>query len=72
MGKHRKKHRKHKKLKLEVALSSDSTSASSSDDDAWEATAGQLALALAAVVEELGVLPNQAGNPSQPSRFYFC
>jgi len=76
MGKHRKKHHKHKKLKLELLLSTDS-STSSSDDDEWEATAGQLALALAAAVGEetmaamLGILPNQAGEPSQPSRLFF-
>ena len=69
-------HHKHKKLKLELLLSTDS-STSSSDDDEWEATAGQLALALAAAVGEgtmaamLGILPNQAGEPSQPSRFFF-
>jgi hypothetical protein len=76
MGKHRKKHHKHKKLKLELLLSTDS-STSSSDDDEWEATAGQLALALAAAVggetmaAMLGILPNQAGEPSQPSRLFF-
>ena len=61
---------------MELLLSTDS-STSSSDDDEWEATAGQLALALAAAVGEgtmaamLGILPNQAGEPSQPSRFFF-
>jgi hypothetical protein len=76
MGKRRKKHHKHKELKLELLLSNDSRT-SSSDDDEWEATAGQLALALAAAVgreymaEVLGILPNQAGKPSQPSKLFF-
>ena len=76
MGKHRKTHHKRKKVKLELLLSTDS-STSSSDDDEWEATAGQLALALAAAVGEksmaamLGILHNQAGEPSQPSRLFF-
>ena len=75
-GQTSKKHHKHKKLKLELLLSTDS-STSSSDDDEWEATAGQLALALAAAVggetmaAMLGILPNQAGEPSQPSRLFF-
>ena len=75
-GQTSKKHHKHKKLELELRLSSDS-STSSSDDDEWEATAGQLALALAAAVGEetmaatLGILHNQAGEPSQPSRLFF-